>query len=329
MEKKMKKISFIIPVHNIAKWIGECLDSILKQNNVADFEVLLIDDGSLDESKEICLKYTSKYNFIKYYYQDCSGVSVARNYGLEKACGEYICFLDGDDFYLKDFANDFYLICKQNDLDIIRGRCCTYKEVSEEFITYDVDTRCFNQVLSGTEFLNKTMKYKTNEVVPWLGLFKRSFLIENSLSFPKGIGYEEDHLFFLEALLFAKKVMAVDDVFYAYRFRADSASKKYSVNQVKDALFIVNKELSLIKEERNSLIRKNMYKYCSASFYQITSIYGRVTKGERAQIRREIKNNNITPFTFKSYYNLHQKFKIIIFLLFPHILALFYSLRKR
>lgn len=325
----MKKVSFVIPIHNLDKWLSNCLDSVLKQHNIDDCEIILVDDGSVDCSKDICLKYIAKYSFIKYFYIDNSGVSFARNFGLKHACGEYVCFLDGDDFYLKDFVDDFYLICKNNDLDIIRGRCSTFDETTNNLITYETKINFFNVVLSGKNYLHQSLKYKANEVVPWLGFFRRTFLLQHGILFPENIAYEEDHLFFLEALLVARRVMVVDQIFYAYRYRKDSASKKYSVNQVIDALAVIKKEFNLASTQSDRILKKDIAKYCSASFYQITSIYGRVSKEERKLIRKEVKNCRFNVFTFKSYCSIHQMIKIIFFLSFPRLIALAYLLRKK
>ena len=109
----MAIISIIVPVYNAEKYLSRCIDSILRQT-FADFELILVNDGSSDKSKEICEKYLESDPRIKLINQENSGVSAARNTGLDNASGEYIGFVDSDDFIEKNMYEELYNILKKN-----------------------------------------------------------------------------------------------------------------------------------------------------------------------------------------------------------------------
>ncbi len=113
----MTKISIIIPIYNTGHFLSECIDSILNQT-LTDWELLLINDGSPDNSEQICQKYIQKDNRIHYYYQKNSGVSVARNFGLSKATGNYIYCMDSDDSLGSNFLETSYQTALKEDADI-------------------------------------------------------------------------------------------------------------------------------------------------------------------------------------------------------------------
>ena len=133
----MLRFSIIVPVYNVEKYIEECLNSILKQN-YKNYEVIVINDGSLDKSGEICENFSKKNFNFKVIHVKNGGLSSARNIGIKKALGEYILFLDGDDFIAKNCLEDIdNLIKKNNSTDIVFGKIIKYykdgKTISNNF----------------------------------------------------------------------------------------------------------------------------------------------------------------------------------------------------
>ena len=112
------KVSVIVPVYNVENYIAKCLDSLVNQT-LKDIEIIVINDGSPDNSEEIIKKAQEKYKNIIYLKKENGGVSSARNYGLKKATGEYIYFLDGDDYLLNDALENFYNKAKSGDFDMV------------------------------------------------------------------------------------------------------------------------------------------------------------------------------------------------------------------
>ena len=121
------KVSVIVPVYNVEKYVKRAVESIIKQN-FTDLEILLVNDGSTDNSLQEINLITEKYKNVKVFTQENQGVSSARNLGIKKAQGDYICFLDADDYLEDGVLNKFYSLCKENDLDVIRGAYKIYSE---------------------------------------------------------------------------------------------------------------------------------------------------------------------------------------------------------
>lgn len=314
-KRNIYRLSYIVPIYNMEKYMEQCIDSIMEQNT-SNIEIILVDDGSTDYSPQICDEYARKYQFIHVVHKRNGGISSARNAGLEVAKGRYVCFVDSDDFYKIKFADTFLEICEKNSIDIIRGWYGIYDEEVQEYLYHPFPQITYEQqILTGRDFLIRSVSEKANEVVPWLGFFRRDYLIEHSLYFPEGISYEEDQLFFLEALLCDEncRVYQSNIEFYAYRKRKGSATKSPSLKQVDDIIYVVNEETKIIhKYQMTKQTQKAAYRYICSSFYQLTSIYGRVKKQDRKTIAKKV------PFWMKQQcifnpYDRHQQVKIFLF----------------
>ncbi len=326
------QISFIVPAYNMEGYLKDALDSILTLTNVT-YEVIIVDDGSTDNTFLIADSYVKNHSNFKLIHKENEGISQARNAGLKEAKGDYVCFLDSDDFYIVDFASTFYKLCIENDLDIIRGLYKIYNDDTKEYNEYNTPKVDFyNIALSGKEFLNLSIKYKTNEVVPWLGFFKRDYLLKNKLLFPKGIAYEEDQIFFLQALLCNDncKAMQTDIVFYSYRYRNNSVTKTPTLKQAQDVVSVVNLEHEFIENLSNldKFTKKSAYRYSCSSFYQLTSIYGRVIKANKKPIKK-LASFKLVNKCLKYPYNKHQFIKIAMFKYTPCLVDLIYKIKLK
>lgn len=212
-------ISIIIPVYNVELFIERCLSSVVNQSQTP-FEVLLIDDGSLDGSSRICEFYADKYEFIKYFKKENGGLSDARNYGIEKATGDYLLFLDSDDYIEIDTNKKITELVKNNnkDIDIFVGNANRYEEGNCEKINNLFQD---NVKRNGIEYLFESLK-RDNLLVPtWLHIYKREFILINNLFFKKGI-YHEDEEHTPRALLKAKTVLPTKITHYNYMIRENS-----------------------------------------------------------------------------------------------------------
>lgn len=322
------KISFIIPVYNVEQFIPKCINSVLEQT-INNIEIILINDGSTDNSLSVCKQYEKVHSCIRVIDKDNEGVAIARNVGMKAAKGKYICFVDADDFYISDFAEEFYETCLKYDLDIIRGIYCTYEEDTDSY--NHINTKplsYYDKCLDGFEFLKTSIEENANEVVPWLGFFKKNFLEKNNILFPPRIAFEEDQLFFLKALLSKDcKILQKKNEFYAYRVRMGSVTKTPSINSAFDVGKIVKKELELISGlDLEANIKASALRYVSSSFYQLTSIYGRVDRSKRKEIR-SICQRNIQKICAKYPANHHQSIKIKLFVYFPILVNLIYDFK--
>ena len=321
-------VSFIIPVYNVGAYLHACLDSILAQS-LTDYEVLLVNDGSSDNSIEICWEYEAKYDFVHVMDQPNQGVSVARNNGMRAAKGKYICFMDADDFYTVDFASNFFEICERERLDVIRGFYRFFDEDTQSFRNEpEKKLSYYNKVLTGGEFLNLSIREHANEVVPVGGFFRREHLLDNDIWFPEGIIFEEDQIFFLETLLKSPaRVMQTPVEFYAYRKRTGSATTTPTLKKAQDVGFIVGKELAMVTQISNHVVRRAAKRFAGSSFFQLTCIYGRLPKEQRKDARRicDFKTKLTCVFHASDRY---QQMKIALFTFAPWLVDLIYDLRK-
>lgn len=328
--KKNITVSFVLPVYNAAPYLKQCLESILRQT-LTDYEIILVNDGSTDNSLAVCREYETEYDFVHVIDQPNQGVSEARNRGILFAKGKYICFLDADDYYFADFAKYFYDKCEKNRLDIIRGLYSVVEGNSGITDSQRLIQKLsfYNKVLDGGTFLYCSMREHSNEVVPWLGFFRRGYLLENQITFPLGISFEEDQIFFLKALIGQScRVMQVPVVFYAYRQSPGSATSNLSLKKAQDTVFIVESELELAKRIKQKKVQIAAKRYAGSSFFQLTNIYGRVSREERRAISRMCSpETKLTCIIYTA--NIHQCIKNAAFTFLPHLLGMAYDIRKK
>lgn len=207
--KQLPKISIIVPVYKVEKYISRCIESVKKQTET-DWELLLIDDGSPDNSGKICDQYALEDDRIKVFHQLNGGVSSARNKGLDIAQGEWVCFIDSDDSvdatYLEDFRVD------EEDCDLVMQG---YKRIKDNKI---LQTKQFQ---SSSSYKNSVAVVAASERLsiinsPCMKLFKRNIITSHSICFDTNISYGEDHLFSLSFLEFANKVICRTPAGYNY-----------------------------------------------------------------------------------------------------------------
>lgn len=203
----MSKISVIIPVYNVEKYIRECLDSIMTQT-LTDIEILCIDDGSTDDSLKILQEYAQLDQRFHVEVQENLGPATARNKGLKQATGEFVIFMDADDYYPEsDVLETLYQKAKKNHADICGG----------ELIRFDAEGTQYDdsQYQFAHEGFIQFSDYQNAYAQPRF-MFKRSLLIDNNIFFPELRRYE-DPVFFVQAMIKAEKFYAIKKVVYAYR----------------------------------------------------------------------------------------------------------------
>lgn len=212
-------ISIIVPVYNTSRYLRKCLDSIITQS-YPHLDVVVIDDGSTDESGKICDEYAGNDTRIRVFHIENGGVSKAKNYGILLSRGEYICFVDSDDIVQPNHISDFveHLL---KDVDVyIQGLCFVKEDGSEEKLIYPC-----NGVVGLTTAVgenNICAHGYTGEK-----LYKRTLIIDNKLQFPSSIKFSEDLIFLLEVLTHVEKICFIDSTSYHYLLHGGSASGKF------------------------------------------------------------------------------------------------------
>lgn len=220
-------ISVIVPVYNIKKYLPRCVDSILAQS-YQTFELILVDDGSTDGSSELCDRCAAGDPRIKVIHKKNAGVSAARNDGIDLATGDYLAFIDGDDWIETDYLKKLMQAIIENDADEAAVSFKYVYETGKEKLLLICDSK---EILSNTEALNQAM----DPVRPWVGfawgkVIKSSVIKENSVRYDTRISLCEDSLFNYTALQYVAKAVKIPDVLYNYYIRNDSATRTASVN---------------------------------------------------------------------------------------------------
>ena len=209
-----KKVSVIIPVYNMESYLKQCLDSVCNQT-LKDIEILCINDGSTDDSEKILKTYAEHDDRIILFNQKNTGVAAARNLGIEHAQGEYVIFMDPDDWYPEsDILDVLYKKAKENAALICGGEFSDYNESTGEY-GYDFPERYYGYKFDVEGFV-EYREYQFDFGYQRF-LFDRAMLIDNQLFFPPLIRFQ-DPPFFVKAMITAERFFAVKKVTYCYRY---------------------------------------------------------------------------------------------------------------
>ncbi len=234
--------SIIIPVYNVnLNYLEVCVNSILRQT-FGSFEVLLVDDGSRSECAQACDRYMQLDVRIRVIHQENQGVSMARNHGVENAGGQWIMFVDADDWLDEDACEKLAAHLQNESCDLLlfnRIKEYANKQVECNQGFDDGKTYDFSDIATRERFCRYAMCAPRNGVriyFCWDKVYRRDFLLENKLAFPKGIVKSEDKLFVLACMEKAGSLKYVEDKFYHYRMNEGSVCHRYSANTDQDRL---------------------------------------------------------------------------------------------
>ncbi len=201
-------ISVIVPVYNAEKYLRRCIDSILAQT-YSDFELLLIDDGSKDSSGEICDEYAQKDTRVRVFHKENGGVSSARNLGLDNARGEWVTFVDSDDYVHHEFLSSLSV---KHGVDLIVG---SFQIVgSDEEWDGILDEALYDKASLRDNIVKLSLL--TNFLVPWGKLFRRDIIGKNNITFDENIHSGEDTLFVYNYLKYIGSLYLCDKPYYFY-----------------------------------------------------------------------------------------------------------------
>ena len=297
MEQSMTKVSIIVPVYNVEKYLRDCLESLINQT-LTDIEIICVNDGSTDNSLAILEEYKLKDERIKIFSQENKGVSVARNLGIEKATGEYLTFLDSDDWLDLDACKILYKDAKEKNAEILLFPHYHYKEGK----------------LEKTQKLQNFTSYLKNKTTDFITAYKELFgtahtvcgkfyetffLKQNNIIFPINIKCGEDRVFYVSACMHSRKIAVLNEFLYYYRHYPEnslSKSLQNSISHVWESSMIIKRMISFSNFEE----KKEIYK----SFLEI-SFSGILLHQWIAFHNRNSRTKNL-----KYYLKLEKEYKI-------------------
>lgn len=228
----MPKLSIIIPAYNTEAFLPQCLESILSQHG--DFEVIVVNDGSADGTASLLENYARRWPSLKVITQQNQGMSTARNEGIKAAEGDYVMFVDSDDWLVEDSLHIVTNTLKDEDV-----LCFNAEKFIEDSGQYHENSLPeIKETLSGWDYFNRQRLVPTeiHFVCVWQRAYKRTFLLENNLFFADGILRAEDDLFTTMVMYYAGTLRVIPDVVYVYRVRKNSITTTLNVNRWYDSL---------------------------------------------------------------------------------------------
>ena len=228
MDSNNVKISVIMPVYKVEKYLKRAVDSVLNQS-LKEFELYLIDDGSPDNCGKICDEYGLKDNRVKVIHKQNEGAHIARNVAIDNAVGEYICFFDSDDIVEENMLLDMYNISKSENLDLLVSGFYIDTYINKnKYITFDyipADDKIYHDK---NDFRLNAYKYFDNNMFysPWNKLYKTSYIKNNGLYFPKT--YRDDFPFVVSVIKDIENIGFTKKQYYRFqRERTESETSKY------------------------------------------------------------------------------------------------------
>ncbi len=300
------KLSYIVPVYNVEKYIKECIESILSQT-FDDYEIILVDDASPDNCPHICDEYSKRYpNIIKVIHKSNAGPAAARNAGLKIAAGDYIWFFDSDDMLKGDFVNEIYETAVKSNVEILQMSFMSFHDGKND--VYKTESVFeYKKIIGHNELIKYVASSNTDRSVifAWRNIYKRAFLIDNNILFDQSLRMLEDPPFNTLAFLKAERFMAVDIPGYSYRIRQDSLQRKKYVENY-DTIMNYQWELKLKYygefSDNDKLFYKDIAEFTIKTNLPIllSNVYSNDIDGKYGLLKR-IGNSNMIRKSFNDY----------------------------
>ena len=266
----MKKLSFILPVYNVEPYLEKCIKSLRDKDMPYDeYEIIVINDGSPDNSEDIVRKLQNEIPNILLINQVNAGVSAARNKGIENASGEYLVFIDPDDFVNPNLLKRLYDCAKKDELDILLCGRTFVKPTGEIFhrVGYDKQE---NHIFNGINaFYEKDKPYPVFDTC-WGRLYKRELVSKYEINFPEGVIHLEDGVFVRKIFTLAKRVGFDNCDFYQAFERPGSASRSDIGTSLKAAMGDITSTKDLINFKKSHQLNASQLKLINTSIAKYT-----------------------------------------------------------
>lgn len=265
----MEKISVIVPVYNAENYLSKCLESIIKQT-YSCLEIILIDDGSTDSSYKIMENYKKKDNRILLFHKENSGVSATRNLGIKKMTGEYVVFVDSDDWIDEDYLERIYKIIKETKSDFVKTGYTVNHNYEEGKVNY-----FFDESIKEIEKEKIVDYFLTNSDLnsSCMQLISKKILDQNKILFQENFIYGEDMLFTFQVMQHAKKIIWLKNAGYHCYSNSDSITRQ------------INKEVCIKKCNDSYYTYQNFYSYTDNKDLVSSVIYSKINSNLYAYVK--------------------------------------------
>jgi glycosyltransferase involved in cell wall biosynthesis len=314
------KISVIVPVYNTKDYLERCLNSILNQT-LDNIEIVIVNDNSTDESELIIKEFVNKFKNIKYLKNEKNiGVSSSRNKALLECNGEYILFVDSDDYLEPSMLEEMYNEAQINNLDIVTcGYFLDYEDGNTNVLVINLDT---DKIYSGKEMLAELLHHKSGVTGhSWNKIIRKSIILDNNITYPSDMRLYEDLVFFTKLYPFCNRIKNIKKSFYHYIQRGQSAVKIVD----EKVIFDTEKTVINVKNALNSQgVLKDLQSEFNAFVSRMISIamhkiymYSNDNSQQKEYLSKlinlesiDIKNSN-KNLDSKYIYDLFHKFSLI------------------
>lgn len=293
VDKNTQLVSIIMPVYNSEIYLKRSIESVVNQDYI-NFELLIIDDGSKDNSLKICHLYAQKDARIKIFVKENGGPASARNYGLSKVIGEYIIFVDSDDALEKNTISKLVAEINNTNSDLV---CCGHKKVLEEQkkeIVFMPEILCENV---GRVLENISMLMETETIqAPWGKLFKNNIIQKHKIVFPEYLKFGEDTYFVYGYLTYCHKVNVVSEPLYLHYRYEGSLSKRLVEDVIEIYILLYQKLVELMEIHKVNKYTQNVAKSFGDSLIHGMSIvfkyeYKLNKKQKKSQVEKIIDSS--------------------------------------
>lgn len=313
------KVSIIVPVYNVEQYLEECIESILNQT-LEDIEIILVNDGSTDRSLEICERYQEKDNRIKLINKSNGGLSSARNEGIKVASGQYIGFVDSDDYIHTEMYEILFNNAIKYKSDIVISK---FKKFSDEDYEYNAkDIIPINYKIENFNYKQSLYQLYTERnvefVIAWNKIYKKDLF--NNLKFEEGRICEDE--FMAHKILYKSKITTYVHIdLYYYRQRINSImTSKYSIKNL-DAVYALQDRVEFFYKINNKDLLNISYRYYIEMFignYLKAKTEINNSKNELKKLKKSF-NLHINKLFFNPYYNWKEKVLLYIFYINPYL----------
>lgn len=311
---KEKLISIIVPVYQVEEYLSQCIESIIRQT-YKDIEIILVDDGSLDSSGDICNKFARTDNRIKVIHTKNGGVSKARNIGLQVSHGEYVCFIDADDYIKENYIEYLYRLCIENKADI---SICGVIDIENGQIK--TKSKKFCAVYTSEQAIKEVFEERYFYCVMWAKMFKK--ILFQNYNFCEGTAVAEDlqiiYKIFDEA---SNIVINTKECLYYYRVREGSAQNSEFNEKHEKELEVLEEAIRYLRNNHKKILGSAVKKYINVSYRLIKKSiidekynkeFAKKVKDGIKKYKKELNKRNL-KIQIKNYILLYGQWLIRIF----------------